>query len=130
MFRVYQTDDGRNCPIEYLPAGAITPKLGLALTQSAGNLAVASGTTKPGYICMTETANAVSAGTRIPVIRVSEDIIYETENTAAFTAINRGDKVTIDSTGLKVTATTTSGVAEVVGFDETAAGSKILVRFA
>jgi hypothetical protein len=31
MFTVYSTDDGRNLPVEYLPAGAITPKLGMAL---------------------------------------------------------------------------------------------------
>lgn len=129
MFRVFKTDDGRNCPIEYLPAGAITPKRGLALTQSSGNLAVASGTTAPTYICMTEKGAAVSAGTLIPVIRVSSDIIFETENTAAFTSVTNGTKVTIDGTGLKVTATTTSGVAEVVGFEGTAVGSKIYVRF-
>ena len=129
MFRVHKTDDGRNCPIEYLPAGSITPKRGLALTQSAGNLTIASGTTAPTYICMTEKEAAVTAGTLIPVIRVSRDIIFETENTAAFTSVKNGTKVTIDGTGLKVTATTESGVAEVVGFEGTAVGSKIYVRF-
>lgn len=129
MFRVFKTDDGRNCPIEYLPAGAITPKLGLALTQSSGNLAVATGTTKPSYICMTERSAAVTAGTVIPVIRVSGDIIWETKNTAAFTSIAKGSKVTIASGGLAVTATTTDGVAEVVGYEGTAVGSKIYVRF-
>ena len=33
MFKIYSVDDGRNVPIEYLPASAITPKMGLALTQ-------------------------------------------------------------------------------------------------
>lgn len=129
MFRVFKTDDGRNCPIEYLPAGAITPKLGMALTVSAGKLAVATGTTRPAYISMTEKGAAVTAGTVIPVIRVSEDIIYETENSASFTGVNVGSKVTLDSTGTKVTATTTDGVAEVVGIEGTAVGSKIHVRF-
>lgn len=129
MFRVFKTDDGRNCPIEYLPAGAITPKLGMALTVSAGKLAVAAGTTRPAYISMTEAHSAVTAGTVIPVIRVSEDIIYETENSASFTGVNVGSKVTLDSTGTKVTATTTDGVAEVVGIEGTAVGSKIHVRF-
>lgn len=129
MFRVFKTDDGRNCPIEYLPAGAITPKLGMALTVSAGKLAVATGTTRPAYISMTEKEAAVTAGTVIPVIRVSEDIIYETENSASFTGVNVGSKVTLDSTGTKVTATTTDGVAEVVGIEGTAVGSKIHVRF-
>lgn len=78
MFRVFKTDDGRNCPIEYLPAGAIALKLGMALTVSAGKLAIASGTTRPSYISMTETPGAVAAGTVVPVIRVSEDVIYNT----------------------------------------------------
>lgn len=129
MFRVFKTDDGRNCPIEYLPAGAIALKLGMALTVSAGKLAIASGTTRPSYISMTETPGAVAAGTVVPVIRVSEDIIYETENSASFAAVNVGAKVTLDSTGTKVTATTTDGVAEVVGIEGTAVGSKIHVRF-
>lgn len=129
MFRVFKTDDGRNCPIEYLPAGAITPKLGMALTVSSGKLAVATGTTRPAYISMTEKGAAVTAGTVIPVIRVSEDIIYETENSASFTGVNVGSKVTLDNTGTKVTATTTDGVAEVVGIEGTAVGSKIHVRF-
>lgn len=129
MFRVYKTDDGRNCPIEYLPAGAITPKLGMALTVSAGKLAVATGTTRPAYISMTEAYSAVTAGTVIPVIRVSEDIIYETENSVSFAAVTVGSKVTLDSTGTKVTATTEGGVAEIVGIEGTAAGSKIHVRF-
>lgn len=129
MFRVFKTDDGRNCPIEYLPAGAITPKLGMALTVSSGKLAVATGTTRPAYISMTEAHSAVTAGTVIPVIRVSEDIIYETENSASFTGVNVGSKVTLDNTGTKVTATTTDGVAEIVGIEGTAVGSKIHVRF-
>ena len=45
------------------------------------------------------------------------------------TSVKLGDKVTIYTDGLQVTATTTSGVAEVVGMDGTAAGSTVLVRF-
>ena len=129
MFKVHLTDGGRNPAIEYLPAGAITPKIGLALTQTSGNLALATGTTKPTYICMKEGAAALTAGTVIPVIRVLPDMIFETENSAAFTSINKGDKVTLHTDGAQVTATTTSGVAEVVDFSGTAAGSRVLVRF-
>jgi len=128
-FKPYITDDGRVLSFEYLPCGAITPKVGLALYQASGNLAVATGTTKPTYICMTEKDTAVTAGTMIPVVRVNPDVTWKTKNYAAFTSINKGDKVTIHTDGLQVTATTTSGIAEVVGFDETAAGSKVLVRF-
>lgn len=51
-FLIQQVDGGRIPGIEYLPAGAITPKVGMALTQTGGNLAVASGTTTPTYISM------------------------------------------------------------------------------
>lgn len=129
MFIPHKTDDGRIPPIEYLPCGAITPKLGLALVQANGNLAIASGSTKPTYLCMTERAAAVEAGTVIPVQRVSEDLIYETISSAAFTSIKQGQKVTLSTDGMKVTATTTDGVAEVVDIADTAAGGKVYVRF-
>ena len=129
MFTIYRPDDGRNMPLEYLPCGAIQPKIGLALTQSGGNLAIASGTTRPSYICMTERGAAVEAGTIIPVVRVGGDVIWETVAQAAFTSIKQGDKVTIHTDGLQVTATTTGGVAEVIDFDGTDAGSAVRVRF-
>lgn len=129
MFTIYRPDDGRNMPLEYLPCGAIQPKIGLALTQTSGNLAIASGTTRPTYICMTERSKAVEAGEIIPVVRVGADVIWETTASAAFTSVKQGDKVTISTDGLQVTATTTSGVAEVIDFDGTAAGSTVRVRF-
>jgi hypothetical protein len=129
MFVPHHTECGRAEAHEYLPAAAITPKIGLALYQSSGKLAVASGTTKPTYICMCEKSAAVTAGTIIPVIRVEPDMVFETISSAAMTSINLGDKVTIASDGLRVTATTTSGVAEVVAIDDTASGGTVRVRF-
>lgn len=129
MFMVHQTDDGRVPGIEYLPASAITPKIGMALTQTSGNLAVASGTTAPTYISMCDRDSACTAGDLIPVIRVLPDMIFETTFSAAATAVTLGQKVTINTDGLSVTATTTSGVAEVVYMDGTASGSMCRVRF-
>lgn len=130
-FKVHSTDDGRVPSIEYLPCGAITPKVGMALIQTTGNLAIATGTNKPAYISMVEKDSACTAGDIIPVIRVLPDMIFETTNSAAFTSINKGDKVTLDAdAGMEVTATTTSGVAEVIDFDGTAVGSTVRVRFA
>lgn len=129
MFKIYSVDDGRNVPIEYLPASAITPKMGLALTQTGGQLAVASGTTAPSYICMCERAEACTAGDIIPVVRVGHDIIWETTAQAAMTSVSLGSKVTLHTDGLQVTATTTGGVAEVVYKDGDTAGSMVRVRF-
>lgn len=128
-FKIHSTDDGRVPGIEYLPCGAITPKVGMALTQTSGNLAVASGTTIPTYISMCEKETACTAGELIPVIRVQKDMILETTFSAAATSIKLGNKVTLHTDGEQVTATTTSGIAEVVYMEGTAAGSVCRVRF-
>lgn len=129
MFLVHRNQDGHVQPFESRAAGAITPKTGLALYENAGVLAVAAGTTKPTYICVTNAGGAVASGTMIDVQRVDPGAVYETECTAAFTDVKAGSKVTLSADGLGVTATTTSGVAEVVQIDGTAIGSRILVRF-
>ena len=122
MFIPYKSKDGAVTPWEYLPVSAITPKVGMALIQTGGNLAIATGTNVPTYISMVEKDSACAAGDIIPVIRVEKDVIYETTN-----------KVTLHaSDGLQVTATKTDGVAEVVDFDDVAAagaGGKVYVRF-
>lgn len=123
-------EDGRVNPWEYLPCGAITPKIGMALVQSSGNLAIATGTTKPTHISMVDKAAAVSAGDLIPVIRVQPDQVFECTNSASLSGVNIGQKVTLHaSNGLQITGTTSSGVAELVYKEADAAGSRCLVRF-
>lgn len=128
-FLIQQVDGGRVPGIEYLPCGAITPKVGMALIQSGGNLAIASGTTAPTYVSMIEKEAACAEGDIIPVMRVLPDMMFETTFQAAATGVNLGDKVTLHTDGLQITATKTGGVAEVVGMDGTAAGDKVRVRF-
>ena len=129
-FIPYQNEDGRVGPWEYLPCSAITPKIGMALVMSSGKLAIATGTTKPSYISMTEKSAAVSAGDIIPVIKVQPDQVFECTNSASLSGVNIGQKVTLHaSNGLQVTGTTTSGVAEIVAKDGDGAGSRVLVRF-
>lgn len=128
-FMIHKTDDNRVPGIEYLPCSAITPKIGMLLKQTSGNLAIASGTDVPTYISMCDKDSACTAGDIIPVIRVNKDMVLETVCSAAFTSIKLGSKVTIASDGLRVTATTTDGVAEVVYIDGTESGSMVRVRF-
>ena len=129
-FIPYSNSDGRVQPWEYLPAtGSTAPGIGLALVLSSGKLAKASGTTRPAYICMREEAAAVAAGTLIPVIKVEPDMIFECTNSASLSGVAIGAKVTINSDGLQVTGTTTSGVATIVDKDGDGAGSRVLVRF-
>lgn len=116
--------------IEYLPCSAITPKVGMALTQTGGKLAIATGTTAPKYISMIEKGSACEAGDIIPVLRVLPGLVFDTTFSAAATSLNLGDKVTLHaSSGMQVTATTASGVAEVVEMDGTASGDHCRVRF-
>lgn len=132
-FLLHSIDGSAKIPgIEYLPCSGITPKVGMALYQSSGNLAIATGTTPPTYISLVERSAAVTAGTIIPVMRINHDMIFETTFSATATSINLGNKVTLHaSNGMQVTATTSSGVAEVVAFPDgtKASGDKVRVRF-
>lgn len=128
-FKIHTVDGGYVPGIEYLPAGAITPKVGMALVMSSGNLALCTGANAPQYISMCEHESTLTAGDVIPVIRASKGMIFETTFSAAATAIKAGNKLTIAADGMQVTATTADGVAEVVSMDGTAAGSTVRVRF-
>lgn len=138
-FLLHSIDDGHVPAWEYLPVSAITPKVGMALTQTSGNLAIATAGTAPTYISMVEKAAACTAGDVIPVIRVSKDMIFETTFSAAATSLNVGDKVTLHaSNGMQITASKTengansstiNGVAEIVSMDGAAIGDTVRVRF-
>ena len=127
-FMIHSADDGRVPPIEYLPAGTITPKAGMALTQTGGVLVSAVGGQAPSYISMCDRDEPCRLGEDIPVIRVDRDLIFETAFSADADDVSLGDKVTISADGLSVTATT-GGPAEVVYIDGTEAGSMCRVRF-
>ena len=129
MFINIKNDDGHVAPFEKLPCSAITPKNGMAMVLSSGKLAIASGTNRPEFICVEEHDSAVEAGDLVTVVRADHDTVYETELSADGTGLNPGDKVTIATDGLRVTATKTNGVAELVYLDDTAAGGMVQVRF-
>lgn len=130
-FIPYSTEDGRVQPWEMLPCGAITPKIGMALVQSSGVFAIATGTTKPTHISMVEKDAACTSGDLIPVIRIQPDQIFEVTNSASLNGVNIGQKVTLHaSNGLQVTGTTSSGVATIVAKTPgSGTGNKTLVRF-
>lgn len=89
-------------PWEYLPAGAITPKVGmlLELDASTGQLIVCNKSI-PHYISMAEHSSAVTAGTIIPVIKIEKDTVYETQLDADIsTTLPLGTLADIDATGL------------------------------
>jgi hypothetical protein len=125
-FKIHQMSDTQG--FEHLPASGITPKIGMALAFNDGALKTATGTVKPTYISACDRDVAVKVGELIPVIRVRDDMLFETTSSVAMTTVKPGDKVTISADGLQVTATTADGIAEVVSIEDTAAGGTVFVR--
>ena len=128
-FLIHSTGDNRVPTHHRVPCGAITPEVGMAMVLTAGVLAKASGTTKPTHISMTERSAACESGEMIYTIRAENDITFETTFAADPAALKLGDKVTIHTDGAQVTATTQSGVAEIVSILEQETGGRVLVRF-
>lgn len=87
-------------PWEYLPAGAITPKVGMLLEFDANGQLVVCSESIPQYISMAEYSSAVSAGTIIPVIKIEKDTVYETQLDATVSTLPLGYLADIDDTGL------------------------------
>lgn len=132
MFKLIKIENGRqNIPEpEYLEVAASEAvSLGEALSLASGKLTKCSPTTAPAYIAMGE-VTATTAKRIIAACRVEPNQVYEVECSAAPSALVVGDKVTITSDALGVTATTASGVAKVVALNGASiAGDKITVRF-
>lgn len=127
-FKTHTVDDGRIPPMESMPAGDITPEIGMALKLESGKLAIAKGAERPSYISMAERKTACKDGEIIPVIRIGPDIVWETAASVAMTGVKPGDKVTLSADGMSVTAAK-GGAAEIVSLDGTEAGSLVRVRF-
>lgn len=126
-FIPYTYPDGQPAPWEYKEAGALGAiQPGQALNLSSGKLAKCTGDNRPEYIGMYR--GTVASGDIIPCIKVDEETVFETVNSVANTSAVAGSKLTIDSTGTKITATAGTAV-EVVDALDTAAGGRMLVRF-
>ena len=102
--------------------------LGEALVLSAGVLTKCGATATPEFISMCN-LSASETSRNIPVARVTKDQVYEVPVTAAPTSLKAGDKVTLHTDGLQVTATTTDGKITIINTNgANAAGETILVR--
>ena len=136
-FLTYSFDKGKPDPFEYLPVTTSgspavneTIVIGEVLKLSSGKLTKAgvdSDNNNGEYIAMQDSAD-VPVGGKIACVRINADTVYETELSAAYSAIAAGAKVTLDSTATKVTATTTKGIAEIIDWDGKAVGDKVRVR--
>lgn len=128
--KIHQTQTASYPGLEYLPCSAnVGYKAGQALVISGGVAALATGTTVPEYICFANKTGA--AGETVQAIRVLKGEVFEAPLSAAGTLLKIGDKVTIAADSIGVTATTTNGIAEIVGFttELKAVGDGVHIRF-
>ena len=112
-------------PLEYYEGTASEAiVLGEALVLSSGKLTKCGAEATPEFI-----STGSGTGVKIPVVRVMEEDVYSAPLTVAGEALKVGDKVTLDATGTKVTATTVSGVFEITQIDGTEVGNTVLGMF-
>ena len=103
-------------------------EVGEALVLTSGELTKCGADAKPQFIAMRSCGTA-DKNREIPVCRVEGNQLYVVPVSAAPSDLKCGDKVTLHTDGLQVTATTESGVVTVVDLlGATVAGDLILVR--
>lgn len=114
---------------EYLATASTAYKTGDALIfGEAGTIVKATGATKPEFICSSADFTA-KAGDKVVCQVIEEDMEFKTTFSAAATSIKPGNKVTINTDGAQVTATTAGGVVEVIEMLGTTSGSEVIVKF-
>ena len=125
-FKLRKSDVQSTPPMEYLPVTTDeTYTVGEALVLASGAVTKCGATVAPAFIA----AGSEPVNGGLPVWRVQKYMIFEVPLSAEGTAHKIGDKVTLHTDGLQVTATTTSGVAEIAAIDGTAIGDTVAVRF-
>lgn len=145
MFRLIKIEGGRiNVPEPQIFETQSEIIDGQALTLNSGYLVAATGTTKPTFIALANAHGTSSKAVEVPVARVESNQIYEVplKETTNLSTLKVGSKVTIEASssasgdtpaivgGLRVTTTTTSGVAEIVSLNgATAENDIVVVRF-
>ena len=131
MFRLIKIENARMNvpePVFHEVTASKAVQLGEALVLTSGKLTKCGATAKPEFIAMADCA-ADAAKRLIPVARVEANQLYEVPVTAAPTSLVEGNKVTLHTDGMQVTATTTSGVVTVESLNgAAAAGDTIVVR--
>lgn len=103
-FRLYSTDDGHVPAWEYFECSAMTPKLGMCMALNASGQLEASVT--PTFVCMRDEEAAVEAGTKIPVVRIAADQIWEAGFYSAPKNYTPGSKADVSTDGKWLQATT------------------------
>lgn len=118
-------------PIEKeLPAkaSAALPHGTAVAFDGANGLAPVSGTTKPEFVYVGKDIASAITGQIINVVPVLPEYEWETTLSVSGTSLKVGNKVTIASGGTQVTATTSSGIFELLT-PGGAQGAKVAGRF-
>ena len=97
---------------------------GEALKLASGKATKCTGATAPDYICQSKLDGAVD-GDVVLVSLVNAQQELEAPLEAAGTSLKIGNKVTVGTDGLSVTATTTDGVFLITQILGTAVGDKV-----
>lgn len=129
-FEFYRAENSA-APIEKeLPAkvSAALPHGTAVAFDGANGLAPVSGTSKPEFVYVGKDITSAITGQIINVVPVLPEYEWETTLSASGTSLKKGQKVTISSDGTQATATTTSGVFELLT-DGGASGAKVVGRF-
>lgn len=129
MFMLSRMLVGNTPPIVYMqPTDSETYQVGEALKLASGKVTLCSGAVAPSHVCV----GPVDDNGVVPCVEVQKYMEFETTLGVAPTdsaTVGVGDKVTLHTDGMQVTATKTSGVAEVTGIDGQTVGSRVKVKF-
>ena len=129
MFMLSRMLVGNTPPIVYMqPTDRESYQVGEALKLANGKVTLCSGTAAPSHVCV----GPIDDNGVVPCVEVQKYMEFETtlgEAPADSATVGVGDKVTLHTDGMQVTATKTSGVAEVTGIDGQTVGSRVTVKF-
>lgn len=129
MFMLSRMLVGNTPPIVYMqPADGESYQVGEALKLASGKVTLCSGAVAPSHVCV----GPVDDNGVVPCVEVQKYMEFETTLGVApadSATVGVGDKVTLHTDGMQVTATKTSGVAEVTGIDGQTVGSRVTVKF-
>ena len=129
MFMLSRMLVGNTPPIVYMqPTDSETYQVGEALKLASGKVTLCSGAVAPSHVCV----GPVDDNGVVPCVEVQKYMEFETTLGVAPTdsaTVGVGDKVTLHTDGMQVTATKAGGVAEVTGIDGQTVGSRVTVKF-
>ena len=102
-------------------------KPGEAISISSGKATKCAATATPAYICQSNKTAGASDTILCTIVNAEQEL--EVPLSAAGTSLAIGNKVTIGSDGLTVTATTASGVFYITKINGTAVGDTVCGYF-